>query len=58
MLANNIMLTISGCDTTRPLDIYFRQFRVLPIMYMTLNTINGVMEPRHRPHNRVSDTIN
>ena len=57
MLVNNIMSTISGRDTTRPLDIYFGQFRVLPIMYMTLNTINGVMEPRHRPHNSVSDTI-
>ena len=27
------------------------------IMYMTLHTIHGVMEPTHRPHNRVSATI-
>ena len=43
MLTNEIVLAISGHDTLRPLDIYFRPWQ---IVHMTLNTTSGVLRYR------------
>jgi hypothetical protein len=40
MLTNSIILTISKCDTLRPLGILFSPSQIL---YVALNIINGVV---------------
>ena len=40
MLTNNAILAINNRDTTKPLDIYSSS-DCLPVVYVTLNTLNG-----------------
>jgi hypothetical protein len=45
MLTKNTISTVSRLNTLKPLGIYFKPFA--QIVYMPLNTINGVENPKH-----------
>jgi hypothetical protein len=57
MLTNSVMLTISGCDTSRPPSMWFR-----PFANNVLRTINGVLVSCHycnhtQWHNLTNDRV-